>query len=213
MALDTYTNLQTAIANELARSDLTSYIPDFITLAEAEFNSDLNHRLMDQRATATVNTAATEPQYISLPGDFNMMRWLRLNGVSGKPTLEYMTVKQIDEYTTFIGDATGQPEFYTIFGDEMQLAPSPDSAYTLEILYRKNIPALASNSTNWLLTAFPNLYLYGALKHSAPFMKDDERLPLWQGLYDRAIASINQQNIGAAFNGSPVTIRVATPTP
>ncbi len=213
MALDTYANLQTAIANELARSDLTSYIPDWITLAEGEANVKIYCRLMDQRATATVDTTTAEPEYISLPSDFMVMKWIRLPNVSGKPKLEFMTPTQIDEYTTYIGNATGQPEFFTVFGDEMQLAPVPDSNYTLEMLYRKNVPPLATNSTNWLLTNYPQYYLYASLKHSAPFLKDDNRIVLWKALADEAVEDIKNENISAQFSAGPVTIRTATPTP
>ena len=213
MALSTYSDLQTAISNELARSDLTSFIPDWIALCEGEANVDISFRLMDQRATAAVDTTTSEPQYISLPSDFNAMKWIRLNGVNNKPKLEYMTPVQIDEYRTSMGNATGQPQFFTVFGDEIELCPTPDSNYTLEMLYRKNIPALATNSTNWLLTNFPHIYLYGSLKHSAPFLKDDDRITLWQTLYKSGVDGLNQQGITAGFNGAPVTIRIATPTP
>lgn len=213
MSITTYSELQTAVGNWLARSDLTSYIPDFITLAEAALNRDLDVRQMEQRATATININASEPQYVSLPSDFNAMRYVIMNGISGKPHLEYMSHVQAAEFRTMTGDASGQPEFFAIINDEMLLVPTPDSGYTLEMGYRKNIPALSTNSTNWLLTLYPDIYLYGTLLQAAPFLKDDERIPVWQTFYDRAMAGAEKQNMSAAFNAQPVAIRVSTPTP
>ena len=54
MAITTYATLQTAIANFLARSDLTAQIPDFITMAEARMNRELETRAQEKRSTATL---------------------------------------------------------------------------------------------------------------------------------------------------------------
>ena len=65
MALDTYANLKTAIADFLNRDDLTNSIDDFIDLAEAHMNREIRHWDMEKRATASLNT-----QYTALPSDF-----------------------------------------------------------------------------------------------------------------------------------------------
>jgi len=93
-----YTSLQAAITEYLARDQdttLIARIPTFIQFAEAKFNRQLFVRQMERRATALVNTASSEPEFISLPSDFQSMRRVRLSSVTGKPCLEFKSGTQI----------------------------------------------------------------------------------------------------------------------
>ncbi|MNN98291.1 hypothetical protein D3C81_2176490 [compost metagenome] len=64
--------------------------------------------------------------------------------------------------------------------------------YSLELTYRQRIPTLSvSNTTNWLLTNWPNAYLYASLLAATPFIMNDARLPVWGQLYTQAIEGIN----------------------
>jgi hypothetical protein len=149
-----YTSLQAAVTEYLARDQdttLIARIATFIQLAEAKLNRQLFVRQMEQRSIAVVNTASSEPEFISLPADFQSMRRVRLSSVTGKPCLEFKSSTQMDEYRFGRSDVAGQPRYFTVFGDEIELAPTPEAAYTIEMVYRQNIPALASNSNNWLL--------------------------------------------------------------
>ena len=65
MALTTYDELKSSIADFLDRDDLTTVIPDFITLAETKMNREIRHWRMEKRATAVLDT-----QYSALPNDF-----------------------------------------------------------------------------------------------------------------------------------------------
>ena len=89
---------------------------------------------MEQRSTALVNLTSDEPEFISLPSDFQSMRRVRLSGVAGKPCLEFKSGVQLDEYRFGISDVAGQPRYFTVFGDEIELAPTPDDAYTIEMV-------------------------------------------------------------------------------
>lgn len=180
MAIGTYAELQTAAANWLARDDLTDRIPEFTTLAEAKFNRVLFHPGMEKRSTVDVNPSSDEPEFITLPSDFQTMRRVRLSSVTGKPRLAFLAQTQMADYRYSIDNISGQPCYYSIMGDELELAPTPNEEYTLEMVYRAYIPALSdSNTTNWLLTLAPDLYLYGTLLESAPYIKDDARIPVW----------------------------------
>ena len=89
--ITTYTNLQTTITEYLARDQdatLIARIPTFIQLAEAKFNRNLFVRQMEQRSTTAADTGSSEPEFISLPTDFQSMRRVRLSGITGKPLLE-----------------------------------------------------------------------------------------------------------------------------
>lgn len=206
MAISTYVELQTAVANWLARDDLTSRIPEFITLAEAKFNRVLLHPKMEARSTVTVDTLLASPEFIDLPTDFQTMRSARLSGVAGKPRLSFMTQTQIDDYRYSRDNVTGQPVYFSITGTQMELAPTPNDDYDVQIVYRGNIPALASNSTNWLLTLAPDLYLYGALLEASPYIQNDERLSVWGSALATVIEQLNAHGERQSFNSGPSTI-------
>jgi hypothetical protein len=213
MAITSYSELVTAVGNWMARSDLSARIPEFIALAEAKFNRDLAVRQMEQRSTATVDTESTGPEFISLPSDFQSMRWLRLSSVTGKPRLQYLTPVQIDEYRACNANAIGQPCYFSLLASDIELCPTPDSDYTLEMLYRRFLTPLSdSNTSNWLLALAPDLYLYGALREAAVFMEQDERVPLWASGYQSAIEGLSKLNNQTA--AGPMEMRLigaATP--
>lgn len=214
MALSTFSGLKASVADYLARADLTTAIVDFITLSEAKFNRQLFCVQMEKRATALVNMSATEPQFIALPTDFQSMRRLRLSSVSGKPRLEYKSGAEADEYRTSVGDVTGRPLYFTVFGSEFELLPTPDAAYTLEMVYRSTIPALSdSNTTNWLLTLAPDLYLYGALMEAAPYIQDDERIQVWAAGRANALEELNRLSQYQAYGSGPLVMRTTGITP
>jgi hypothetical protein len=207
-----YTSLQAAVTEYLARDQdatLIARIPTFIQLAEAKFNRQLFVRQMERRATALVDTGSSEPEFISLPADFQSMRRVRLSSVTGKPCLEFRSGTQIDEYRFGISDIAAQPLYFTVFGDEIELAPTPGAAYTIEMIYRASIPPLASNPTNWLLLLAPDLYLYGALLESAPYIKEDARIQTWGLGFKTALDDLNNLGLTSTFNAGPMTVRVS----
>ena len=214
--ITTYATLQSAVTEWLARDQdttLIARIPTFIQLAEAKFNRELFVRQMESRATAMVDTTSDEPEFISLPSDFQSMRRVRLSSVTGKPCLSFKSGTQMDEYRYTTSDVTGQPRYFTIFGTEMELAPTPDDAYTLEMIYRQNIPPLATNDPNWLLSLAPDLYLYGALLESAPYIKEDGRIQTWSVGMASALAGLNNLGLTSTFNAGPMQMRISGVTP
>ena len=216
MAINTYATLITAATEWLARdqdSTLIARIPDFITLREAHFNRTLFMPQMETRSTTTCDTTDDEPEFVTLPTDFQTMRRVRLSSVTGKPRLELMAQSQLEDYRYSTDNVTDQPVYYTIVGTEMELAPTPNSNYTIEMVYRKNIPALASNSTNWLLTAAPDVYLYGMLLESAPYIKEDERINTWGLGFSTAVSQLNALSERQSFDSGPTTIWLPGVTP
>lgn len=208
--IQTATDLQGAIVEWLARDQDTvfiSRIPTFIQLFEAKMNRDLFVRQMELRVTALTDPTASEPEYIAVPADFQSMRRIRLTDVRGKPQLEYKSNAQLDEFRTMDADVPGRPRYFTIFGDEIELAPTPAQVHTLEMVYRQNIPSLNANATNWLLAIAPDLYLYGALLETAPYIKEDTRLTTWGTLYAAALSDLNELGQMSTYNAGPLTVR------
>lgn len=213
MAISNYTELLASAADWLARNDLTARIPDFVTLAEAKFNRVLLHPKMETRSTLTVDTGVASPEFLTLPADFQTMRSVRLSGIAGKPRLGFLSQTQIEDYRYSVDNVAGQPCYFSVVGSQMELAKTPNQNYAVEILYRGNIPALASNATNWLLTMAPDLYLYGALLEAAPYMKNDARAPFWASAVSTVIDQINTHGERQSFDSGPTTISLPGPTP
>ena len=203
MALTTYSELKTAIANWLDRSDLDDRIPEFIQLAEARHRRDFKIRRMETRVTA--NTIA-DTEYYYLPDNFVAMRNIQLN-TDPKTSLEYLTPEQMDRVRA--GSNTGKPKAYSIIGNNFQLRPIPDAVYEIEMLYYKYFTALSdSNTTNDMLTYHPDLYLYGALVEAEPYLQNDKRIQTWAGFYDRAKQDLITTNERDRHSGVAPTTRI-----
>jgi len=196
MAFSTYSELKTSIANFLARDDLTSQIPDFIRLAEARMSRELDARSMEKRATAT--TVAGD-SYISLPTDLREIRNVQLNTDPVK-TLEYYTVQMIN--TDYAGQGQGKPKAYSIVGTEILLKPTPDAAYTLEIVYGENVQALSDEDTNnTILLRHPDAYLYGSLMNAYTYLMDETRASQYDALFTRIMDEIIRDTEKARYGG------------
>jgi hypothetical protein len=203
MAISNYSELKAAIADWLNRSDLTDSIPDFIVLAEARHKRDFKIRRMETRVTA--NTVA-DSEFYSLPDNYVAMRNIQLN-TDPKTPLEYLTPEQMDRI--YAGSAKGKPRAFSIIGNNIQLRPTPDSAYQIEILYFKHFTALSdSNTTNDMLTHHPDAYLYGALVEAEPYLQNDKRIQVWSSYYDRAKNDIISSNERDRHSGVSPTTRI-----
>ena len=203
MALTTFAELKTAVANWLDRSDLDDRIPEFIALAETRHRRDFKIRRMETRVTAST---IADTEYYSLPDNYVAMRNIQLN-TDPKTPLEYMTPEQMDRVRG--GSTKGKPKAYSIIGNSFQLRPIPDSVYEIEMLYYKYFTALSdSNTTNDMLTYHPDLYLYGALVEAEPYLQNDKRIQVWQGFYDRAKADLIATNERDRHSGVAPTTRI-----
>lgn len=197
MAFDTYANLQLAIAGFLTRADLTSVIPDFITLAEAEMRRRLRTRRATGRSTATLTS-----EYIAVPSDFGGPRAIVLTGTNPIALLEYAEPSKMLEVQQGGFTGTGQPKWYSVVGENLQFLPVPDGSYTIEMTYWKGLAALTTSATsNWMLTDNPDAYLYGSLMHSAPYLMDDERVGVWATAFTGIMDDIKIDDEQAAYGG------------
>jgi hypothetical protein len=196
-----YSELKSSIADFLNRQDLTSVIPTFILLCEADLNRTVRHKSMLCRATAVLDT-----HFTALPSDFLEAKNIQLNTTPVK-SLEYMTMEHADEYRA-THSTTGVPNYYTFVGETLEVVPEPADSYTIELVYYKKISALSDSSTsNWLLASHPDVYLYGALMQAAPYLKDDERIPVWGQLYKAFIGDLNSASDKSEYSGSSLKMR------
>ena len=205
MALNTYSALKTSIANWLNRSDLTSEISeDFIVLTEKDFNSKLRIRKM----ITTDSSFTVDAETVALPTGFLQIRDMYIVEGGTKYALHYITPAQMDQIK---GSSTsGQPSTFTIIGDNFRFAPTPASSYTATINYYKAFDALSdSNTTNYILTNHPAIYLYGSLYHAANFLGGVEpaRLQQWQGMYSTALERLERNDREDQYGNAPLQQR------
>ena len=199
MAITTYAELQTSVANFLARDDLTAQIPDFIALAEARMGRELDTRSQIKRATAETVAGA---EFIDLPTDLRKIQGIKVNSNPVK-LLDYAT--PYDYYNLTPSNGTGTPSYYTVVGTAIGLRPIPDSVLTIEMIYSDDIDALSStNTTNTILTRHPDAYLFGALAAASVFLMDDARAAQFDQVFSRTISEMKRDTDDAKFGGSLV---------
>lgn len=157
----------------------------------------LRHWRMENRATAEV-----DGQYSALPADFLEPIRLHLEGGDYR-TLELISQAEMQKRRMQNADTSGKPAFYALTQGELEVYPTPDGTYNLEMNYYAKIPALTtSNTTNWVLDNYPDAYLYGSLVHSAPFLGEDARMATWAALFQSALNGIMVESEQAKFGGS-----------
>ena len=196
MALSTYSELKASIADWLNRDDLTSVIPDLITLCEADLNRRLRVREMIARSTG-----ATSTQFTVLPSDFLEARNVQIN-TSPPAVLDYRSPEALDRYRATIGDNADTPIYYTLIGDTIEVAPTPSSEVTIEIVYYKKLTPLSDANPNFILQTHPDVYLYGSLLHSAPYLHGDERIGTCAGIYDAKVERMNDADSSSQHSGN-----------
>lgn len=195
MALSSYSDLLTSIASFAWRTGDTEFetaIPTFIGLAEERFNRELRVRWMEASDTITITDGVGV-----LPSDY----------------LEFRRVKgahcDLEVADGAWADRREEGPYFTISGANIRVF---DKAATVDLDYYQTVPALTvSNQSNWLLTRYPSLYLYGALIEAAPFMADDQRMGVWGAMFDKAMSGLVTEDNGAKFARAKTRVRGATP--
>lgn len=181
MSITTYAELQTAIGNWLDRTDLSSRITEFIALFEAQINRRLRVRKQQTTTTLTVTSGVA-----TLPTDY--LEWKRLTW-TGSPNrqLEYVSPEFLANINQ--SSVTGPPSYFTIEGESIKVGPLDNTS--LSMMYEQKLPALTdSATTNWMLTAHPDGYLFGSLTMSATFTEDAQAGQAWNALTQNILGEI-----------------------
>jgi hypothetical protein len=201
MSIATYSELKTAVANYLARTDLTDQIPDFIRFAELRLRRELRIRqMLKSVTTATTGGDST----VELPSDFLEIRDFSVSTNPVQP-LTYSSPAVFSRNTR--STESGKPLDYTIWASEFQLAPVPDGAYTLKLLYFAAPTFLGdTNSSNVFLANSPDALLYASLIEAEPYIMNDARINTWGTMYDRAISTITKSDDSSQYSGVPLSM-------
>lgn len=204
-------DLRTSLANWLMRagdSELTdSVLNDIIALMEADA-----FRRLDLNDVETHDAAfAVSSEFTALPTGFKGFR--RAPRLNGDPSwrLKLYSPSQMDDEFDFT--TTGDPRAYCIEANQLRLAIPPSSARTLDITYFGRPAAITDGASNFLMDDNPDLYLYGCLEHSAPFIGEDGRMVMWKAKYKEIMDSISAADRRKKWSGTPGEMRIAGGTP
>lgn len=203
-----YDELKSAVADFLNREDLASSIPTFIRLAESRIDRELRHWRQERRSEAMLDA-----QFNALPADFvQFVRFQLLDDRTGE--LSPISMATMLQMRADRRDRAGRPTHYALTGGGIELFPTPDGEYNASLVYYGKVtPLSATNTVNWLLTEAPDVYLYGALIHSAPYLKDDSRLTVWEALFKQGIDALNTSSMEARHGGAGLKMKTRRGAP
>lgn len=190
MALTTYDELKDRLAKWLDRTNLDeTIIEDLIDNAQRKLYREMR---LGQWETRTVTTTVAGETYIQRPSRSNGIRYIKLN-TNPIQVLQYETPDTIGNAA--MGSYSGKPIAFTIVGDDIRLAPTPDGEYELEVSYVQMPPMLSSLvQSNWVMENAPELLLYKSCLEASPYLGDDQRIQVWALAYQDAKRSVEMQD-------------------
>jgi hypothetical protein len=195
MPLANYSDLQTSVAAWIKRSDLTAVIPDFIRLAESRINRDLTIR---QGEIEVPVVSVIGSRFIALPADYALPVGLFQTTYQPRQEVVQVMASALPVTTTI-----SQPQYWAVDGTNIAFECPADAVYSYQFRYIKDYALSVSVPTNDILTAHPDLYLFGTLVEAANYILDDQRAAAWNMKYQAALDSANSAE-SQAFKVSPL---------
>ena len=200
-----YSELQSFVADFLARDDLTAQIKTFVGLAEQRMSRELNIAILERVARADVLAAQ---QFVSLPTDMRSIREIAVIDGTTRTSLRYLTPAQLDERKR--NATTTDLEFYSITANDVELLGIPAKALKLEIIYNEGVAALDSATpTSTILTRHGDAYLHGTLHQAFSFLQDEQRAQYHDALFTRAMAEVVKDSNNQRFGTADLQVRRA----
>ena len=201
--ISTYDELVAELTDYMIHDEAADNIPGFIRLAESQFESVLRVREMERRVTYMIGS-----EDLTVPTDFLEARSFVLTDSGVK--LEYESIDTLEARKS----STGNPCFFTIWGEELLVYPEAASDSPVKASFRytgRMQPLSPSAPVNSVLTNYPDIYLYGALTHSAGYLKDPNMQGQWGAMFTASIDNANKaarkivgQRLQMTPSGAPV---------
>ena len=202
----TYDSLTSTVLQYLERSDaaVVNAIPTFITMCEFEIAQNI--KTLGQMEVVDSNMNIGNP-VIAKPARWRKTTSMTLS-VSGQK--QPLLLRKLEYLNTYAQDvtATGVPLYYADYDyDHWLVAPTPNLAYAFEALcYTRLEPLSSSHQTNWLTQNAPNAMLFGTLKQTAPFLKNDARLAVWKSMFDEALVALKTEDTLRVADRSAIAV-------
>ena len=191
----TYDSLVLDIEKYLERTDQATIekIPTFIMLAEQVLATELKFL---GNLTVVTSTMTQDSPVVNKPARWRKTVSMNVT-VDGKRypiflrKYEYLREYWPDPVQTDV------PKYYCDYDyTHWLIAPTPAANYNFEVLYYERLQPLdSSNQTNWFTIYAPQALLYGSLLQAMPYLKNDERTPLWQAQYDKIVEQLKNEDI------------------
>jgi hypothetical protein len=191
----TYDSLVENIQSYLNRTDTATLekIPLFIMLAEQIIASQIKFL---GNLTVNTSTMVANVGILDKPARWHKTVSMNVTVAGERQPVLLRKYEYLREYWPD-GTLTGVPAYYGDYDyTHWLVVPTPALAYSFEVLYYERIQPLDStNQTNWFTTYAPQALLYGSLLQSMPFLKNDERMPMWQSNYDQIMQTLKQEDV------------------
>ena len=202
----TYDSLTSTVLQYLERRDaaVVEAIPTFITLCEFEIAQYI--KTLGQMEVVDANMNIGNP-VIAKPARWRKTVSMTLSNEGDKQPILLRKLEYLNTYAQDV-TATGTPLYYADYDYEHWIvAPTPDKAYSFEALcYTRLQPLSSAYQTNWLTQNAPNAMLFGTLKQTAPFLKNDARLALWKQMFDEALAALKTEDTLRVADRSAIAV-------
>jgi hypothetical protein len=203
--------LKADIADTMNRTDLTAQIPRFIRLAHVDIQSRFSTNEMEKNAAFTMT--AGDPE-VTLPTDYHAMR--RVEYVAGTSDVREITQGPFSPITpSESSQQNGWPNRYSVRGDgdgdasdvlKIHLTPTPNAGFAGTFYYYRSCPNFDfddDDDTNWILTKYPNVWIYGALLSALPKIGNDVRSSIWANFYEQGLENIMSSDRRKRYNKAP----------
>lgn len=191
----TYDSLVADIEKYLERTDTVTIekIPTFIGLAEQVIAAEL--KFLGNIVVVQSNMVANNG-VIQKPARWRKTVSMNVTVAGERKPVLLRKYEYLREYWPD-PTATGEPKYYCDYNyDHWLVAPTPDDDYVYEVLYyERSQPLDSSNQTNWFTQYAPQALLYGSLLQAMPFLKNDERIPMWQAQYTAIMNTLKTEDV------------------
>lgn len=185
MAVGTVAEIKTAAADWLNRSDLSSQIDDFYSLALIEATRKLETKIGTVVTEKTITASEATAKRFFEPSD--SLDIISITDSKGNPLTE-VTYEEYRAYT----DTSGSPMVYARAESYIYIGPPPaeNDVFTIQ---SKALNASAYASYQASGSSFiSDILLYGILMHAYVFLKDDNRVALFKQKFDELILDVNR---------------------
>lgn len=198
-----YTSLRTAVSDYLARSDLTSYTPNFVQNWEERFYRDSENWGSWMETALNVSISSN---VAAVPSDYMGLKIAYISG-QNSPPLKRISLAQLYERFPRSG-STGTPAYMARNGTNFEFGPIAGSGTLVGTYYAKpanlrTADSLGTSDDAWVILNAPDLCLYGPLLEAEPFLKNDKRMPTWQAMYQMALDAYRSRMKGEEYSGEP----------
>lgn len=197
--ISSYTTLQTAVADYLARSDLSAFIPNFVQVFEEDFYREPQNwtSWMETALSASISNGVA-----AVPTDYLGLKIAYISGQTSAPLKRISLDQLYQRFPRSLGN--GQAVYISRNGANFEFGPEASDGTLAGTYYAK--PDLLrddADGINFLITDCPDLCLYGSLLAATPFLQNDKRIPVWQDMYNRAVVSYRNRFKEEDYSGSP----------